>query len=131
MTKTARLKHWLHDLLRHKQLGWIIQLGIAGCVAMLIWMLTGTAVPPTPTFNEYLEHEPAVGNVSLREHCPECGVVSSTRRIQQAAEGLNPGIEVTVRMRDGSRRQFMDASSANWRVGERLIIIGSANHAGE
>lgn len=98
-------------------------------VSMVIAMVT--AVPSTPMFDAYLEHVPAADKVSPRENCPECGVVSSTRGIAHAAEGINSGIEVTVRMRDGSNRQFMDASSANWQVGERMIIIGSANHAGE
>lgn len=98
-------------------------------VSMVITMLT--AVPPTPMFDAYLEHVPAAGNVGPRENCSECGVVSSTRNIAHSAEDLNSGIEVTVRMRDGSSRQFTDASSANWRVGDRMIIIGSANHVGE
>jgi hypothetical protein len=34
--------------------------------------------------------------------------------------------EVTVRMTDGSRRVFQDvqANTPNWRLGERMIVIG-------
>ncbi len=94
---------------------------------MLIWMLTSTAVSAEPTFETDLEHAPADGSVSVRSNCPECGVVSSRREIV----GANSGIEVTVRMQDGSKRQFAEASSAIWRVGERMIIIDSPNQAGD
>lgn len=37
--------------------------------------------------------------------------------------------EVTVRMRDGSSRAFMDANPANWRAGERVILIEAASRS--
>lgn len=90
---------------------------------MLIWMLTATAVSAGSTFEADFEHAPTMGTVSIQNNCPECGVVSSIREMA----GDNSGIEVTVRMRDGSKRQFADASSSIWRVGERMIIIDSIN----
>lgn len=83
------------------------------------------------------ENFPAQSEVSefLRVRCKECGVVESTRMIERSDEG--PGektgryemtrkskiSEVTVRMSDGASHLFTDASLANWRPGERVIII--------
>ena len=76
------------------------------------------------------------------EKCPKCGVVAAMREIVSAdtdAAGAQPGSvqrkstrqqEVTVRMRDGSRHVFREASPSTWRVGERMIIIDSDLHAG-
>jgi hypothetical protein len=35
--------------------------------------------------------------------------------------------EITVRLADGSRRVIDHASPANWRPGERVIVIDGAN----
>lgn len=123
--------YWLHDQPWLKQGVWLIRLGVVGGVAMLIWMLISTAVLPEPTFDADFERTPTGGNISVRDRCPECGVVSATREITHVVAGANSGIEVTVRMKDGSMRQFVDASSSVWRVGERMIIIDSANQAGD
>ncbi len=88
--------------------------------------------------------------LSARRQCEECGVVASTREIRQHSEGSEfaaagdvtrggrSGLpdastrtyEVTVRMQDGSNRVFVQASPANWRVGERLIFIAGLTQAG-
>ncbi len=117
--------YWLHDLQPLKPDIWLVLLGIAGCVPMLLWMLTSTAMSADVSFNADFGHTPTESTVSVLSNCPECGVVSSRREIA----GANPGIEVTVRMKDGSERQFADASSSIWRVGERMIIIESTNQA--
>ena len=86
--------------------------------------------------------------LSARRQCEECGVVASTREIRQHREGSEFGAagdvtrggrsapdestrtyEVTVRMQDGSNRVFVQASPANWRVGERLIFIAGLSQA--
>lgn len=121
----------LNNRPQHRKSVWVILLVIAGCVTMLVWMLTSTGASPAPAVDAYFEHASAVGLNNARSNCPECGVVSSTRYIAQGNVGGNSSIDVTVRMRDGSTRQFTDTSSANWRVGDRMMIIGSANHAGE
>lgn len=67
---------------------------------------------------------------SNRVKCPECGVVESRREIApingetfDATSVRN--VEVTLRMKNGTSRQFMDANASNWRLGERVIVIGS------
>jgi hypothetical protein len=86
-----------------------------------------------------------------RGRCPECGVVESMRRTEQsggmgakdnvdldrteaafgsAAAGnaiAERGYAITVRIRDGSRTIFNEASPRNWRPGSRVIVIGRAN----
>lgn len=76
-------------------------------------------------------------DVRVRAKCAECVVVESTRKIEQLGGTIDPaagggatwrgrkempvqspkGYEVTVRMRNGSRRVFTDVHSANWRAG--------------
>jgi len=85
----------------------------------------------------------AEGAARVRVKCAECGVVASAREIGQFGGGIDPGAagslarggrtqtlgksaqgyEVTVRMKDGASRAFTAANSANWRAGERVIII--------
>ena len=64
-----------------------------------------------------------------KARCDECGVVESMRRV--APVGNSPALyEITVRMRDGSTRVSSDASPANWRPGEGIILIGGDNQSG-
>lgn len=83
----------------------------------------------------------ATSEVSLpRGKCRQCGIVESMREMWTAGEGtdavevvrpargkvpdqLTRSYVVTVRMTDGARRQFVEATSANWRPGERVILI--------
>ena len=64
-----------------------------------------------------------------RTKCPECGVVESMRRV--AVEGNSPALyEMTVRLRDGSRRVSRHVNPAQWRPGERIIVIDGAHRQG-
>lgn len=83
------------------------------------------------------EDSPEQSEVSelVRVRCEECGVVESTRMIEQSDEDLGKKngryemtrrskiTEITVRMSNGASHLFTDASLANWRPGERVIII--------
>lgn len=97
---------------------------------------------------------PAEGLARLRLKCAECGMVTSTRPAEeldgQASRPSDAGItrvaagaatrsesgddpakasrryEITVRMRDGSNRVFIDANPSNWRPGERVMFIEGA-----
>jgi hypothetical protein len=88
----------------------------------------------------------SLGNRGKR-YCEECAVVASTREIEQPGRAVVIGMagatmrseqrgtterpirsyEVTVRMRDGSERVFIEASATRWRAGERLILIEVAS----
>jgi hypothetical protein len=85
----------------------------------------------------------AESSARVRVKCAECGVVESTRVIEQGHAGIDPGAtaaltkdsrnvvskksarisEITVRMQDGASHRFVDANLANWRPGERVILI--------
>jgi len=72
--------------------------------------------------------------------CAECGVIVSKREIDNASGeasprssaepprnsslSSSPRYEFTVRMADGSKRVFDAVQPANWRVGERVTLIG-------
>ena len=111
---------------------------------------------PPPVWPVGVEEQISAGQasraLSARRQCEECGVVASTREIRQHREGSEFGefgaagdvtrggrsglpdestrtYEVTVRMQDGSNRVFVQAGPANWRVGERLIIIAGLTQA--
>lgn len=90
---------------------------------------------------------PREGDTRPAVKCAECGVIASMREIQQPAAGIDPGAagetrgdrnakpggpttsrEITVRMKDGSSRVFKDPNPANWRPGQRVILIeGKSN----
>jgi len=60
--------------------------------------------------------------------CAECGTVVSSLEVEpaqgaQVADLTVRRYEVTVRMNDGSNRVFVDANSAHWRQGQRVILI--------
>lgn len=91
---------------------------------------------------------PAIAASGERTHkCPECGVIESMRIIEAADENTGvdaPGrivagsrneiggkpprnYEITVRLRNGSRRVITDANPAKWRLGEQLTIIAGVD----
>ena len=93
---------------------------------------------------------PATSNRRSQARCAECGVVESTRQIEQssaarwqgtaavrvargspqlasaraiAANGGVKGYETTVRFRDGRTAVFNEATPRAWRSGSRVIVI--------
>jgi hypothetical protein len=78
-----------------------------------------------------------------RVKCPECGVVESRQEVERAdlenhhetnarLASIRNGqsiksYQVTLRMKDGSSHQFVDTNPANWRPGERVILISGTN----
>ena len=55
--------------------------------------------------------------------CQTCGVVEIVRRLEAA--GATPAAyELTVRLRDGSRRLSSQALNTGWRVGDSIMLIG-------
>jgi hypothetical protein len=116
-----------------------ILLGTSGIAGMMAWMPTSTGaqaqIPPAP----------AEDDARVTGKCSGCVMVVSKREIEQPGaaggvtrDGLNetPGnstksYEITVRMKGGSSRVFMDAYPANWRPGERVILIEGAGESSE
>lgn len=138
----------------------VILLGSSGIVAVMAWTPASTDVagavlaldekspmPPARPVSAQAQIPPAQaeGDARVRVKCPECGVVASTREIEQlgAAGGATrsgqneisgrstKSYEITVRMNDGSSRMFMDANPANWRPGERVILIEGASQSSD
>lgn len=135
----------------------VILLGTCAIAAVVAWMPTSTDMagvvfvldklraPPAGPVGAQAQIPPAraEGDARVRVKCAECGVVESTREIEQRGEGVDPATaggvtrggrteipgkstksyEVTVRMKDGSSRVFMDTNPVNWRPRERVIII--------
>jgi len=65
----------------------------------------------------------------LMARCRTCGIVETVRRFQAA--GATPaGYEMTVRLRDGSRRISSQSDSARWRVGDSIMLLGGAKLPG-
>lgn len=64
----------------------------------------------------------AAAAVRTRAKCEGCGVVESVREI--VSDGQSPAVfELTVRLRDGSTRVTSVSNPAQWRPGERTILI--------
>lgn len=68
--------------------------------------------------------EPAAANrageSNSKTRCKYCGIIESTRKVGSVHE-------VTVRLADRSTHVFSDSNAANWRPGERIILIGGGN----
>ncbi len=57
---------------------------------------------------------------SGKSRCKHCGIIESKRQVGAVHE-------ITVRLADRSTYVFSDTSPANWRLGERIILIGGGN----
>lgn len=68
------------------------------------------------------------GAIRVKLRCDECGFVESMRWVE--AGNSTETYEITVRMRDGTAHINRDPNPANWRPGERIILIGGANPSG-
>jgi hypothetical protein len=96
----------------------------------------------------------AVARRRTRGRCEGCGVIESVRRFGADGDGGLPdsidakvaavgsrgaagravpapvaiaaGYEITVRLRDGSATVFTEATPRDWRVGNRVVVIGGA-----
>lgn len=122
---------------------------LIGIAAALLLGIFGTSVvkawaPATLDKSD----EPAGADARVRTRCAECGIVESAREIieasPQGASQSGDGVdhrttngkpvkryEITVRMRDGASRVFVDATPANWRPGERVRFIEGAGRSGD
>ena len=67
----------------------------------------------------------ALGN---RSRCDECGVIESVRRAVQVGNAT-ASYDIRVRLGDGSVHTISDSSPANWRAGERTILIAGRDHS--
>ena len=114
----------------------LILLVTSGLLGVWAWGPNSTA-GDVPGLVMAAENFPAPSEVSdlASTRCEECGVVESTRMVERRDENEGPYAmarpariaEVTVRMSNGESHLFTDESRANWRPGERVIIIaGSA-----
>ena len=121
-----------------------IPLLIAGIAAILFSTAAATSAP----LRAWINNSPATATAATeaaaqaqlddlpdpieprsRTKCPECGVVESMRRV--AVEGNSQALyEMTVRLRDGSRRVSRHVNPAQWRPGERIIVIDGAHRQG-
>ena len=106
-----------------------VLLGLFGIAAVMAW----TPASTEDSVDKLLTLPTKTVGSHVRVKCEECGVVVSTREIEQpggsggVTRGGKRGHEVTVRMKNGSNRVFMDANPANWRQGESIILIQGAS----
>lgn len=127
-----------------------ILLGISGIAAVMAWThvpagVAASTLDKLPAAGAQIQVPlaRADGNARIRIKCAECGIVVSTREIEQPGAGSAPGkpggvmrvgfndlpgkpthsYEITVRMADGSSRVFVNANPGNWRPRELVIII--------
>lgn len=106
--------------------------------------------PPTALLGALAARVPVSGEGDTRPtvKCAGCGVIASTRETRQLAAGIDAGTaggqagrgpyerpgestisyEVTVRMNDGSSRVFTDPNRANWRPGQRVLLVEGKSH---
>ena len=116
----------------------VILLGLFGIAAVMAWA-PASAEESVDKFQALPIKK--VGSRG-RVRCEECGVIVSMRDIDQldGSDGVTrdgqdkiPGksaksYEVTVRMKDGSSRVFLDVNPVNWRLGEGIVLIQGATN---
>ena len=78
----------------------------------------------TPVAKLAAQEPDEISSQHLRTRCGGCGFVESIRKVE-AQGGLPAAYEFIVRMRDGSTRTSNDANPAQWRIGDRIILIGA------
>ncbi|HET9405377.1 MAG TPA: hypothetical protein VFO57_12415 [Burkholderiales bacterium] len=90
---------------------------------------------------------PVADGIPFTPRCPECGMIASVREIGTNGEDSGPAatgeagadngsgetvtttrnFEITVLMAGGSNRVLYLSNPANWRPGQRMILIDGAN----
>lgn len=113
----------------------VVVLSLGAVAALMAVMPSVAAVSPSPTF----AHAEPADEPQPRVHaaCEQCAVVTAMREIKPLEHEINSSAEstrryqVTVRMRNGSTRVIEQARPANWRMNERLILIGGAHARNE
>lgn len=118
-------------------------------VAVTSGMLGVAAILSAPTFPPGMPADEPLPH--FRGRCEQCAVVTSIRVIGPLAHGIHStGVsrttqgmenvaiaegarryEVTVQMQNGSIRVFEQEGLANWRMNERLILIGGGTTGNE
>jgi hypothetical protein len=63
-----------------------------------------------------------------RARCEGCGTVEAIRAVD-GVEDQPATYELTVRLKDGSIRTSISATAAQWRVGDRIIVMGGAGNS--
>lgn len=91
----------------------VILFSSAGIARMMGWGAGSTGDTDDALVSDQTVPVTATSEARARPRCPECGVIVSLS-----------SHEITVRMADGSSRVIEDANAAEWRTGERLIVIG-------
>jgi len=126
---------------------------LIGAVAAILSVISGiaTVMAWVPGANAVSSIEPVLDSPAeqmqdtrrVRTKCPECGIVKSMRLLLKPGAEIDHGLsgvetrggrntasrtpiriaEVTIRMSNGASHQFIDANPANWRLGERVMVI--------
>jgi hypothetical protein len=87
----------------------------AGFAAFMAWMPTAIGNP-----------EDRASDTPTRTTCAGCAVIESVREIDTHGEHATEstrGYATTIRLRDGSRRVFIEATPRTWRSGTRVMVI--------
>jgi hypothetical protein len=110
----------------------LLQRRLAGAIGSILIIGGGivAVIPATPNAAAQALITPPEGTTRLSLRCKECGIVTSALRIDLAANSPSK-YEISVRMTDGTSRNFTAPAHAQWRQGERVIIIDGANGLSE
>lgn len=126
-----------------------VLLSLGALAALIAVMPSVAAVSPAPT--AALAVSAVEPKLRFRDGCEQCAVVTSIREIESLGHEVHSGAgssatkdignvmteesarryDITVRMQDGSIRVIEQAGPANWRVNERLILIGGTSISNE
>jgi hypothetical protein len=135
----------------------VMLLSTAGFAALIAWMpfLIGVSRDALPVSSiDSAKPVAAIDAATIPEEglarrkvrCRECGLIESIRETQghgkaisliaagrpvaenqNRISGRSASREITVRLEDGSSHVMTDANPAGWRLGERVLVIGSVD----
>lgn len=126
-----------------------VVLVLSGIGAVMAWAPSSVEVVGAPVIAVQPPITPLIETPGSHR-CTECGIVESRRMIvrypevtdrdstapvtavmlSERAEAVYRVAEVTVRMGDGTTRQFDDGNPSSWRPGERMIFIDGVSTTG-
>lgn len=101
----------------------LMAVAVLGVLAPVAASLLAAPEAEVPASNAQVAMPSAVEH--RRARCEGCGIVEAIRTID-GIDGQPATYEFTVRLKDNSTRTSVTASAAQWRVGNRIIVMGGS-----
>lgn len=99
--------------------------GAVGCLSALALVWLAESEHPAPMSVEAISVDEAAAPATLRQDTASIAIVQAVRERPADSATGTPHFETTMRMRDGTLRVSDETGGARWKVGDKVILIGS------